>query len=41
MKLVYAHLHRTDAALMPFSELTHLMGFEDIWAFERRYAGTP
>jgi len=24
--------------LMPFSELTQLMGFEDVWAFDRRYA---
>jgi 2-methylisocitrate lyase-like PEP mutase family enzyme len=25
-------------ALMPFSEMTQLMGFEDVWAFERRHA---
>ncbi len=47
MKLVYAQFRSTgssaagETALMPFSELTHLMGFEDVWAFERRYAETP
>ena len=47
MKTVYAQLQRTgssvnsDAGLMPFSELTQLMGFEDVWAFERQYAETP
>lgn len=25
-------------ALMPFSEMTQLMGFEEVWAFERRHA---
>ena len=24
--------------LMPFTELTALMGFEEVWAFEKRYA---
>jgi 2,3-dimethylmalate lyase len=24
--------------LMPFADMTRLMGFEDVWAFERRYA---
>lgn len=29
-----------DVALYEFGELTKLMGFEDIWAFERRWART-
>ena len=47
MKTVYARFQRTgssvnsDAGLMPFAELTQLMGFEDVWAFERQYAETP
>lgn len=47
MKLLYAHVARTgstvgaSAELLAFSELTGLMGFEDIWAFERKYAETP
>ena len=47
MKTVYAQFQRTgssvnsDAGLMPFAELTQLMGFEDVWAFERQYAETP
>jgi 2-methylisocitrate lyase-like PEP mutase family enzyme len=28
----------TATPLMPFTELTKLMGFEEIWAFEKRYA---
>ena len=28
-------------ALMPFAEMTQLMGFEDVWAFEKRHAETP
>jgi len=46
MKTVYAQFRRTgssvnsDAGLMPFAELTQLMGFEDVWAFERQYAET-
>lgn len=31
----------TAQPLYDFAELTRLMGFEDIWAFERRYAETP
>ncbi len=27
--------------LYDFAELTRLMGFEDVWAFEKRYAGPP
>ena len=47
MKQVYTQLQRQGSsaagstALMPFSELTQLMGFEDVWAFERQYAETP
>jgi hypothetical protein len=26
------------AELMPFPDLTQLMGFEEVWAFEKRYA---
>jgi 2,3-dimethylmalate lyase len=28
-------------ALMPFAEMTQLMGFEDVWAFEKRHAELP
>lgn len=44
MQAVYQQLLQTGASvppaapLMPFADLTHLMGFEDVWAFERRYA---
>ena len=44
MKAVYEQLLQTGTsvpprtALTPFSELTQLMGFEDVWAFEKRYA---
>ena len=44
MKAVYSQLLQTgtsvppNAALMPFSELTQLMGFEEVWAFDKRYA---
>jgi 2,3-dimethylmalate lyase len=31
----------TAQPLYDFSELTRLMGFEDVWAFEKRYAETP
>ena len=47
MKQVYTQLQRQGSSaagstvLMPFSELTQLMGFEDVWAFERQYAETP
>ena len=46
MKQVYTQLQRQGSsaagstALMPFAELTQLMGFEDVWAFERQYAET-
>jgi hypothetical protein len=44
MTSVYQQLRRsgssagTGSALMPFADMTRLMGFEDVWAFERRYA---
>ena len=44
MKAVYTQFKQhgssagQTAALMPFAELTQLMGFEDIWAFEKRHA---
>lgn len=44
MKAVYESFKQTGSSadiagpLMPFSELTQLMGFEEIWAFEKRYA---
>lgn len=44
MKAVYQSFKQTGSSaditgpLMPFSELTQLMGFEEIWAFEKRYA---
>jgi len=44
MSQVYSHLrqsgssHGTDTSLMDFADLTQLMGFEDVWAFEKRYA---
>jgi 2-methylisocitrate lyase-like PEP mutase family enzyme len=47
MRATYAHIRKqgssSDAAvpLMPFSDLTQLMGFEEVWAFDRRHAETP
>ena len=44
MKAVYQSFKQTGSSadivtpLMPFSELTHLMGFEEIWAFDKCYA---
>ena len=44
MKSVYQHIQQHGSSangksvLMPFDELTRLMGFEDVWAFDRRYA---
>ena len=41
---VYAHLERhgsstgIDVPLADFADLTKLMGFEDVWEFERRHA---
>lgn len=44
MRAVYAHLRGSGssvgapAPLMAFSDLTRLMGFEEVWAFDKRYA---
>jgi 2-methylisocitrate lyase-like PEP mutase family enzyme len=44
MKAVYESFRQTGSSadiagpLMPFSELTQLMGFQEIWDFEKRYA---
>jgi 2-methylisocitrate lyase-like PEP mutase family enzyme len=44
MKTVYQSFKQTGSSadiagpLMPFSELTQLMGFQEIWDFEKRYA---
>jgi 2-methylisocitrate lyase-like PEP mutase family enzyme len=44
MKAVYQGLRNTGSSaglgvpLQPFGELTKLMGFEDVWDFERRFA---
>jgi len=44
MKSVYKTFKKTGSSaslatpLMPFTELTHLMGFEEIWEFEKRYS---
>jgi 2-methylisocitrate lyase-like PEP mutase family enzyme len=44
MRAVYAQLKEGGSSagmgvpLMPFGELTRLMGFEDVWAFDKRYA---
>jgi 2-methylisocitrate lyase-like PEP mutase family enzyme len=47
MQAAYAHLRQQGSStgmgvpLMEFKDLTQLMGFEDVWAFERRHAETP
>lgn len=47
MKAVYQNFKLSGSsagastALMPFSDLTQLMGFEEVWAFDKRYAETP
>jgi 2-methylisocitrate lyase-like PEP mutase family enzyme len=44
MRAVYAELRQsgssagTQVPLMPFADLTRLMGFEEVWAFDKRYA---
>ena len=44
MKNIYAAIQATGSSagaqqpLMPFSEMTGLMGFEDVWAFDRAHA---
>lgn len=46
MKNVYAAIQASGSSaslaepLMPFSEMTQLMGFEDVWAFDRAHAET-
>lgn len=45
MKTVYESFKQngssagTATPLMPFADLTQLMGFEEVWEFEKRYAG--
>jgi len=47
MRAAYAQIRQhgssagLSAPLMPFSDLTKLMGFEEVWAFDRRHAETP
>ncbi len=44
MKTVYSQLKNTGSSvgavvpLMPFNELTQLMGFQEVWDFDKRYA---
>jgi len=44
MKTVYSQLKNTGSSvgatvpLMPFGELTQLMGFQEVWDFDKRYA---
>jgi 2,3-dimethylmalate lyase len=44
MKAVYAQLLATGSSsqvpvpLMPFADITKLMGFEEVWAFDKKYA---
>jgi 2-methylisocitrate lyase-like PEP mutase family enzyme len=46
MKTVYEGFQQqgsstaTQVPLMPFADLTQLMGFEDVWAFEKKYVET-
>ncbi|HEY1231055.1 MAG TPA: isocitrate lyase/PEP mutase family protein [Ramlibacter sp.] len=46
MQAAYAHMRQQGSSaglavpLMPFKDLTQLMGFEDVWEFERRHAET-
>jgi 2-methylisocitrate lyase-like PEP mutase family enzyme len=46
MKTVYEGFQQqgssaaTQVPLMPFADLTRLMGFEEVWAFEKRYVET-
>lgn len=47
MRAAYAQIRRHGssaglaAPLMPFGDLTRLMGFEEVWDFDRRHAETP
>ncbi len=44
MRAVYAQVRESGSSagtavpLMPFGDLTRLMGFEEVWAFDKRYA---
>jgi 2-methylisocitrate lyase-like PEP mutase family enzyme len=46
MTQVFKHLKESGSSsnmtvpLYDFGDLTQLMGFEDVWAFEKRYAET-
>ena len=47
MTSVYQHIQHTGSSagghtpLYDFGELTRLMGFEEVWAFEKKYPETP
>ena len=47
MRATYAQIRQQGSSadlavpLMPFGDLTQLMGFEEVWAFDRRHAQTP
>ena len=47
MTSVYQHIQHTGSSagghtpLYDFGELTRLMGFEEVWAFEKKYSETP
>jgi 2,3-dimethylmalate lyase len=47
MRAAYAQIRQHGSStglpvpLMPFSDLTKLMGFEEVWDFDRRHAETP
>ena len=47
MRAAYAQIRQHGssaglaAPLMPFGDLTRLMGFEEVWDFDRRHAETP
>jgi 2-methylisocitrate lyase-like PEP mutase family enzyme len=47
MTSMYQHIRQTGSSaggntpLYDFGELTRLMGFEEVWAFEKKYPETP
>lgn len=47
MRTAYTHIRRQGssaglaAPVMPFADMTQLMGFEEVWDFDRRHAETP
>ncbi|MEO7390983.1 MAG: isocitrate lyase/PEP mutase family protein [Ramlibacter sp.] len=47
MRATYAQIRQQGSSaglavpLMPFGDLTKLMGFEEVWAFDRRHTETP